>query len=697
MATLQKIRNNAGLLVSIVIGLALLAFILGDLFRSNNSMSAQANAEIAEIAGKTVNIQQFQTLVDENIENYKRNTGKQSLDQTLTEQIREQTWNQIIRENLMIDIYDNLGIGVSPEELFDMVQGNNIDPQIMQIPIFKNQKTGVFDRNLVIQFLKNMELDPSGDAKSSWNAFEKGLVQQKEDQKYNTLIEKGLFVTTIQAQKDAFDKNLRVDFDYVSLRYNTVNDSSISISDNDLKEYYNKNKDKYQQEESREINYVTFPVIPSQKDDENTKKWVEDLKQEFSTIDNSEQYVNLNSDFKFDSKYYSESELPSNLKPLFSAKSNTVIGSYKEDNTYRISKVADVKNIPDSVKARHILLRPANGIDVVAKADSILNVIKKGGDFAELAKKYSEDGSASDGGNLGWFKVGAMVKPFNDACFFGKQGDLVTVQSQFGVHIIEILKQSKKSKKVQIATVTRTIEPSTETYQQTYAKASKFGGTNRTYEAFKNNAEKESLGLKVATVKREDKTLSFLENPRQLIRWIYNAKKGEVSNIFELGNVFVVVAVKTINDKGTAPFENVSMDVEREVKKIKKSEYLSNKMAKAVEGANTLQTVADELNTPLKEIKSTTFTTYSLSGLGYEPEVQAAAVKLPTEKISKPILGKNGVFVIQVKNISNPPKDLNIINDKDYLLRSYRARVGYQVYEAIKEAANIVDNRANFY
>jgi peptidyl-prolyl cis-trans isomerase D len=697
MATLQKIRNNAGLLVSIVIGLALLAFILGDLFRSNNSMSAQANAEIGEIGGDAVSIQQFQAAVDENIANYKRNTGKTSLDQTLTEQIREQTWNQIIREYLMVDAYKALGIGVSPEELFDMVQGNNIDPQVMQIPIFKNQTTGMFDRTLVIQFLKNMELDPSGDAQTSWNAFEKSLVQQKEDQKYNTLVEKGLFVTTIQAKRDVMDKNLRVDFDYVKLRYNSVSDSVITVTNKDLQDYYNKNIDKYQQEESRDINYVVFAVVPSATDDKNTKEWVENLKQEFSTIDNAEQYVNLNSDFAFDSKYYGKDELPENLKSLFSAETNTVLGTYKMNDSYRISKVANVKTLSDSVKARHILLRPANGVDVEAKADSLLNVIKKKNNFAELAKKYSEDGSASSGGDLGWFKFGAMVQSFNDACFFGKKGDLVIVKSQFGIHIVEILNQSAKSKKVQIATIARVVEPSTETYQQIYAKASKFGGTNRTYDAFKNSAEKEKLNLRAATVKREDKNLATLENPRQLIRWVYKANKGDVSDIFELGDKFVVATVRAVNEEGDSPLASVTIDVEREVKKIKKAEYLSDKMAKAMEGTNTLQSIADNLDTPLKEVLNTTFAMYSISGLGFEPEVQATVVEMPVDEISKPIQGKSGVFVVQVKNINKPKDDLNIINDKNYLTRSYRSRVGYQVYDAVKKAANIVDNRANFY
>ena len=697
MATLQKIRNNAGLLVSIVIGLALLAFILGDLFRSGESMFAKAQTEVAEIAGESVGVQMYQSKIDQNIENYKRNTGQSSLDQTTMERLREQTWDELVREFVMEDTYESLGIGVSGLELFDMVQGNNIDPQIMQIPIFQNKETGRFDRNLVLQFLKNMELDPSGNAQSSWTAFEVVLVKQKVDQKYNTLIEKGLYSTSIQAKKEAEAKNLKVDFDYVDVKYNSVSDSLISFTQKELLAYYEENIESYKQEESREVNYVTFEVIPSEEDIKQTQEWVENLKQEFNSTDNNEQFISLNSDIPFDGNYYAESELPESISALYVAEVGTVFGSYRENESFKLSKVVDFKSIPDSVEARHILIRPDGGVDAQGKADSLLSLIKKGQSFAEIAKANSQDGSAAEGGNLGWFKAGAMVQPFNDACFLGNKKDLVIVTTQFGVHIIEVLNQSAKSKKVQIATVARAIEPSTRTYQNTYAAASQFGGSNRTYDAFIAATEKNALGVRTAVIKKDDKVLANFEDPRQIIRWAYKAKQGDVSEIFELGDVFVVATVKSVQEKGTAPYANVSIEVEREVKKNKKAEYLIVKMAQAKENASTIQVVADKLNTTFKEIQNATFAAYSVSALGFEPEVQAVAVALPADQISDPIKGKNGVFVIQVKNIQQPTAELNISNEKNYLTRGYRSRVGYQVYEAIKEASEIQDNRANFY
>ncbi|HAZ00656.1 MAG: hypothetical protein A2W95_10050 [Bacteroidetes bacterium GWA2_40_14] len=696
MATLQKIRNNAGLAVSIVIGLALLAFIMGDLLTSGSTLFNSSRTNVAEIGGKSVSIQTYQEKIDENIENYKRNTGQTSVEQTVMDQLQDQTWEQMVRDVVMEDELDELGIGICGDELFDIVQGNNIDPQIKQIPIFQNQQTGQFDRALVIQFLKNMELDPSGQAKASWTAFEKALAQEKINQKYNTLIEKAMISTTVQAKKEVENKGLKVDFDYVTIKYNTVSDSLISFTEKDMQKYYDENTEKFKQTEQREINYVTFQVLPSADDDRETLKMIENAKAEFIQTENNEQYISLNSDIPFDGTYYTKDELAASIANLFDSEAGTVYGPYKEDNAYKISKVVEFKNVPDSVKARHILIRSEAGIDAKAKADSLLNVIKKGGNFAELAKAYSQDGSAPTGGDLGWFKAGEMVKPFNDACFFGKIGDMVTVETQFGAHVLEVVDQSKKTEKVQIATLAQTVVASSKTYQNTYAQASKFGASNRDFNSFKTAAEKEGYTLKVASLKKEDKLVANLENSRSLVRWAYQSEKGTVSEILEFGDFFVIAALKSVQEEGIASLNEVKVDVEREIKKSKKAAYLIEKMAEASKNASSLQSVAGNLQTVVKEVVNANFAAYTVSGVGFEPELQAAVVTLPANKISEPIEGKNGVYVVQVKNVQNPTT-VDPTSEKNLMARSYRSRVNYQVFEAVKEAAKIVDRRSEFY
>jgi peptidyl-prolyl cis-trans isomerase D len=696
MATLQKIRNNAGLLVSIIIGLALLSFILGDLLTSGDKLFNRNRNNVAEVAGKSIAIDVYQGKIDENLENYKRQSGQSGIDQSTTNMIQDQTWEQMIHDYVMQDELDELGLTISGDELFDMVQGNNIDPQIKQIPIFKNQQTGQFDRALVLQFLKNMEQDPSGNAKNSWTAFEKALIQEKINQKYNTLIEKGMYATSIQAKKELDNKNLKSDFDYVTIKYNSVSDSSISFTQKEVQNYYDDNQDKFKQTESRDIVYVTFPVVASEDDDKETRKWIEGVKNEFTSTDNNQQYISLNSDVPFDGKYYSKEELPELVAFLYDSPVGTVYGPYKEAEAYKISKVVEFKSLPDSVKARHILIKAEAGVNVLAKADSILALIKKGASFAEMAKTNSADGSAAQGGDLGWFPAGAMVPTFNDACFNGKKGDLVTVETQFGAHVIEIMEQSKKTNKVEIATLVRTIVPSSKTYQNIYAKASKFGATNRDIASFQSAAEKEKLSIKVATLKKDDKLVANIENSRSLVRWAYKAEKGTVSEIQEFGDLFLVAGLKQVQEEGIAPLSVVKLDVEREVKKTKKAAYLIEKMSAASKSASTLQMVADKLQTSVKEAANVSFAAYSVEGIGFEPEVQAAVVSLPVNKISAPIEGKNGVFVIQIKNIQKPSAN-NPALEKMAMARSYRSRVGYQVFEAIKEASKIEDRRSNFY
>lgn len=699
MATLQKIRNNAGILISIFIGFALLAFIMGDLFKPGSSMFGNSSTEVAEIAGKSIPVQLFQQKIDENVENYKRNYGQSSLDENTMNTVQSQTWEQMVRNYVMEDEFAELGIDVSGDELFDMVQGNNIHPQIMQVPIFRNKETGIFDRSLVIQFLKNMELDPTGQAQSNWAAFEKSLAEEQKNAKYNTLIEKGLYITSLEVKERYQEKNLKTSFDYLLLNYTMVADSSVEFSTTDLKKYYDKYIERYKQEEEFEINYVTFPVVASEQDDSETREKVSELIEEFKVIDNVEQYVNLNSDEKFNSSYFSKEELPAAIDSLFEQPIGTVVGPYKENNAYKIARVVDFKELPDSVKASHILISPENKTleEANGLADSLIQEIRKGGSFVELAKKYSADGSAEQGGDLGWFTQGTMVKPFSDACFFGKKGDVVSVQTQFGIHVIKIEDQGKKTKKEQIAILSRKIEAGSRTFQQIYSQASQFGSANRTLEKFVAAAEKENLNLRFAKFGRNEQRVANLENPRAMVRWAFSNKVGDVSEIFEFGDIYVIAALKKHLKEGKTPFEEVKLDIEREVKREKKANYLASKIEEAKKGASTLQTVASNLSVEMKECSNAEFSVYSLPGLGFEPQVQGTMFAIEKNKISTPIEGVKGVFLVEVRDRETPFEEADIQREKTYLQSLIVAKVRYEVFNAIKKASNIEDNRSKFY
>ena len=700
MATLQKIRDHAGTLVTIIVALALLAFIVGDLFKADGTFGSSRN-NVGTIAGTDIPIQYYQAKVDENTEIYKQNTQQNSLETNVYDQIQDQTWEQLIRQYVIEEEYEKAGINVTADELYDMVQGNFVDPQVMQIPIFRDAETGQFDRNLVIQFLKNKDLDPSGQAAASWASFEKSLVQNKKDQKFLSLVGMGMYTTNLQAQKESDDKNIRYDFDYIQLRYSSVADSLVKVTDSDLKKYYSAHESDFKQEESRDIYYVTFPIVASDEDLTATIESVEKIKNEFASKDGDalEQFVNLESEQPFSGKYLAKEDLSEPIASLFDAADNTVVGPYQEDNYVKLARKLGSARVADSVEARHILIRPSESLsdeDAKAKADSILNAIKKGASFAEMAEKFSADGSAQDGGNLGWFTEGQMVKEFNDACFFGKKGDLVVVKTQFGYHVVEIQNQTAALQKVQVAIIAREVAASNKTVDAIYSNASRFGSSNRNLESFRSNADKEGLTLRTANVKRDDRRLANFESPRQIIRWVYKAGYGEISEIFELDNQFVIAMVSGIHKEGVASLDEVRNDIARRVLIEKKAEYLVSKLNDASAGASTLQAVADKLGEQLKEAKSVSYSSYSVPTVGVEPSLQAAMVTLDEQKISSPIKGNNAVFLIQVKQVEKA-ENVDLARERELLQRTNMSKAGYQVLSAIEAAADIEDNRSNFY
>ena len=700
MATLQKIRDHAGKLVMVIVGVALLAFVVGDLFKSDGTFGSSRN-NVGTIAGTDIPINYYQARVDENTEIYKQNTQQNSLESSVYDQIQDQTWQQLVREYVIEEEYAKAGINVTADELFDMVQGNFVDPQVMQIPIFRDSETGQFDPNLVRQFLKNKDLDPTGQASASWASFERSLVQNKKDQKFLSLVGMGMYATGLQAEKESNDKNTKYDFDYVQLRYSSVSDSLVKVTESDLKNYYSAHKSDFEQDESRDLYYVVFPIVASAEDRTSTFESVEELKNEFASKEGEalEQFVNLESEQPFNGKYLAESELSAPIAELFKAADNTIVGPYEEGNYVKIARKLGSANVADSVEARHILIRPSATLsdeDAKAKADSILNAIKKGASFAEMAEKFSADGSAQDGGNLGWFTEGMMVKEFNDACFFGKKGDKVVVKTQYGYHVVEIQDQTKPSQKVKVAIIAREISANNKTVDAIYANASRFGSTNRSLDAFRTNAEKEGLTLRTANVKRSDRRLANFDNPRQVIRWAYKASYGEISEIFELDNQFVIAMVSGVHKKGIAPFDEVRNDIARHVLIEKKAEYLVSKLNDASNGASTLQAVADKLGEQLKEAKSVSYSSYSVPSVGVEPSLQAAMVTLDEQKISNPIKGNNGVFLIQVKQVEKA-ENVDLARERELLQRTNMSKAGYQVLSAIEAAADIEDNRSNFY
>lgn len=698
MALIGKIREKFSILLLVLIGGSLLAFILND-FLSNRGAFNSQDRSVGEIAGEEISVLEFENRVNREVANYEERQ-QQPATADVVQTIREQVWYQILTEKLIDKEIAKLGLDVSPEELFDMIQGKNIHPQVKQA--FTNPQTGEFNKQDVIRFLKNMDQDPSGKAKAQWLQFEDFIAKERLRNKYYTLIKKGLYATSLEAKIDHINNNKKMNIQYVVKRYESLPDSLVSISDDEIEEYYSEHKNLYKQDESREILYVSWDIYPTQKDFEEARKWAEDIVEEWAAIKDPKEdtlFILNNSDNPMDPQYYSPGKgLPLAFDTVaFNKPEGTVLPPVMEGNVYQIAKVIKFKEAPDSVKARHILINIEEQGDsaAFAKADSLKKLLEQGkAKFEDLAKEFSQDfGSAQKGGDLGWFTEGVMVKPFNDACFSAKKGEMKIVKSEFGVHLIKVEDIGKPVRKALVGIIERRVEPGNETFEQAYNEASSFSFEVTDAESFEKIAKEKGYILREANVKPNDRLINDIAGARELVRWAFNNDKNEISEPMRFDNKIVVAVIKEVYEKGIAPLEFVKEDVKREVLKEKKYQMFSQEFGTYT----SLQELSGQLKLPVENAVGITFANYSIPNVGREPYLQGKIFSLDKGQLSKPIKGNTGTFAVYVSDIIEAPEMTDPDAIQKRIMSGMQNRVQFEVYEALREKANVVDKRIKFY
>ena len=367
MIKLENIRNRSGLLL-VVIGFAMLAFILTDLMSSSNG-AVTSDLVIGEIDGEDIDYQFFEERVQSTLENQRRSNPNINIDQ-----VRNSVWNQIIKETILNKEYVELGVKVGPNELFDMIQGENPYPTVKQS--FTNPETGQFDRARLLQFLKeDIHNDETGQAMQQWLSFEDAIRKERQSNKYNRLISSGLSVSNWEAKLNLNEQSEVRNVSYVEIPFSSIPDSFISYSDSDLKSFINENSKKYQQDASRTIEYVVFNVSPSEEDRIYADEWINDIKSDFTQTDNEELFVRKNSDVFNRVMFVSKDDLTDDVKLLSTAQTGTVIGPLKQGaNILRLAKLVNKELRPDSVEARHILIKGLNSDAII---DSLKTLISK--------------------------------------------------------------------------------------------------------------------------------------------------------------------------------------------------------------------------------------------------------------------------------------------------------------------------------
>ena len=700
MATLQRIRNRAGLLIALIIGMAIFAFVLQDMLTGGNPSMMGSRIDLAEIDGKSVQYDEYAARLEKLAEYYRLRLGQSALDEQTMESLRDQAWQELVRDYATQNEYQELGITVSTDELMDMVQGRNPHPVIQSL--FADPQTGILNRTFLVQFIRTMNEDPSGAQRTIWLFLENQIMNDRAFSKYNNLIRKGLYVTDLEVQNNLQETGSRMDISYLLKRYTSINDSLISFSDGDVQKYYREHQKEYQQEATRDIEYLVYEVIPSEEDDRLAKEWIDRMKGEFESMEDVVSLVNMESDQPFDDLNYTDGSLSALInESMFTSQPGAVYGPYFENNAYHMARLVEINYLPDSVRARHILLQPDARTDanaIIALADSLKTVLDNGGNFARLALQFGTDGTAQTGGDLGWFTEGTMVKSFSDSCFNGNIGEVMIVPSQFGMHLTEVMEKGRSVKKVKVAYLTRNVEPSSETYQNKYTEAVKFAGVNNSYEKFKAAVSEQGLTKRYASDLTEaQRTITGLESPRAMIRWAFEGALNDVSKeIFEFGNKYVVAVISGVREKGNSPLEQIRAEIELEVKKQKKAELISQEFEGALENNTSIFELAEEMDLIVQEANNINFTSVSLPSAGIEPSVIATASVLPQDQISIPIQGNNGVYVIVVNTIQETP-DTDSAPLRARMMTMLESRANFEAYEALRDAANIKDNRSTFF
>ena len=701
MGTLGKIRNRSGLLLT-VIGFAMLAFILGDFMQSKRS-GGSSTPHVGEILGESILIQKFEETVELGKANWQSQNQNQILSQTILGQIRNQAWDQLSREMIMDNQYNILGLSVSDEEWIERISGVNVHPDISQIQSFQDPNTGQFDRTKVLGYLQQIEQDPSGESVDRWIDFQKYLINSILNEKYNKLIEKGSYVNSLEA-KNSFNEGVQnITFNYLSVPFNVINDSTVLVSDKEIKKYYNSNKEDFKQDPTRDVEFISFNVVASIEDDVETKNSISSLVDDFTNYDDYSLIVKRNTDnqrAKF--SYLKESELKNDsaFSLLLKSKKGTVIGPYKPDvSVYRIAKLVDVMNRPDSVEARHILITPTNEMSIDSvnlRITSLKELIKKGADFSKLAELNSVDQqSAKVGGELGWFEEGVMLEEFNDICFTAKKSELNIVTTQFGVHLVQVISKSRSAKKYKVVYIDRNIEPSTDTYNEYYTKAAQIvNSVVNDGLSFDSVIQKENL------VKRSDVKLTAdkanvagIPNSREMVKWLNKANLNELSNVFEFENSYVVALLTNINEEGFRSIEDSENRIIASVRKEKKSEIIIDRLNQFT----NLDEMGNEFSLSPVKNQNTKLSNLTVQELGYAADLVGTSFGLEPNSISAPFMSRNSVLVVETLSRDDYRDEGDFSNEQKALTDKTKSYNSNAAFNTLKTEANIQDNRSEVY
>ncbi|MEQ8519502.1 MAG: peptidylprolyl isomerase [Cytophagales bacterium] len=699
MGIINTLREKMGRFVVFAVGLSILAFVAADLLGPNSSLLGGGQQTVGVIAEQKVSYPEFVQEFERLKTNYSL-ANNESPGSEIQNQLREQTWNNFLIKYAFQKEFEAIGLEVTDEEKIDMVQGVNIHPSIVQSFTDEN---GQFDKSRVINFLQNFDqLEPQ--MQYNWAQFEKNLGPERMQNKMNSLLQKSVFVNKYEALSTHIKSEAKINGRFLYVPYFSITDSTVEVSDALLKDILKERKEEFKKSDNFSIDYITFKVEPSSEDSLYFVEEMSRLAKDFESVKDDTSFIKLNSDLSELPTLYRPDQLPIEVASrINSLDSGDVFGPIANTGNLEIYKL--MGTISDTsgeyAQASHILFKTDDGdAEAKSKARGILRQLQNGADFAEMAREHSEGPSGPNGGELGWFGRGQMVTEFENAVFNAKREGVINelIKTQFGYHIINVTATASKEKYL-VGKITREITPSDETANEVFRKADVFAATVSSPEEFSTKAEEMGLSVQSArNIGKNDRTINALSNIREVIRWGFSdASAGDISEVFETGDLFLIALLTEKNEEGYADLEDVRerlMPIA--LKKVKTDEIIKRLKELNIED---LDDAAESYGSSASvyQLSGTSFNTNTLTGAGFDPAAVGFAFGMEAGEKSEPYQGENGVLVFEINDVipANPAEDINSI--KQNQVQQRMASVPIELTETIKEKAEIEDNRFRFF
>ncbi len=691
MGTMSKMRENTGVVLWILVFAFGVIWVLQD-SGGLDVVGTTTGTNIIVVDGDAIRYDEYAQAVDAQVQQYQQQTGE-TMPPQMVDQQRELVFQQLVDNKLREHEMDRLGINVTNEEVYDMVMGPNPHPIIKT---YFGDEDGNVNRALLQNFIENPE------ARQDWIQIEGYLRAERRREKMDNLIAATVRISDQDVLDEYRHRNLSVDAEWVGLRYSDVRNDSVTVTDRDLRRYYDANRSDYERPRTYTFNYVTLSKQPSAEDSTAILAELERLKPRFASAEDDSLFIAQNaSETPFTNEWQTANQLEEAVaeRVFPDPRPGSVIGPFVAGGHAHLVKIRDVRPAEsETIRASHILVRSAEDSEQVsAQLEDVKRQIESGAvTFEEAARRHSQDGSAARGGDLGWFGRGQMVDAFEEAAFGAPLGQIVgPIKTRFGYHLIRV--DGRASDEVKTSDYSLQIRTDVATLNSMREQLEDLRYFTEETDDFESESERLGMNVQTVQITPDQETIPGLGSSRTILNFLESAREGDLSPVIELNDVFVVGVVAELVREGYRPFNDVRSEIEPRVYIEKKRALLTERLENALEKAG-FDGLPDALGTPIQTAENVTFNTNVIPGLGREPRIVGTALGLDEGRVSNVVAGENGVFVVRTTNVNEPPPITEAQRSRlrDQLLQQHRTEVRSSWLTQLRDEAKVEDHRRRF-